>query len=73
MNKSLGLMTSGIKFNPINPNTNSGSSIVINYNPTITMQGNEKREEFLNLLKRHKNELVEILRLELERKERLSY
>ena len=37
------------------------------------MQGNEKREEFLNLLKRHKNELVEILRLELERKERLSY
>ena len=53
--------------------TSSGASFVVQYNPTITISGTESKEEFVKLLKRHKDEVVNIMKREFERKERLAY
>ena len=37
------------------------------------MSGNQSKEEFITLLKRHKDEIVSIIRKERERQERLAY
>ena len=49
------------------------SSTVINYNPTIYLTGNESKEEFKQLLKEHKNEILRMVKAEEERKERVKY
>ncbi len=53
--------------------SNSTKSTVINYNPTIYLTGKESKEEFAQLLKQHKNEILRLVRNEEERKERVKY
>lgn len=72
MNKSLNLMTSGLKVNKVRNGT-TGAPFVINYNPTVTISGTESKEEFVKLLKRHKDEIVNIIKRENERQMRLAY
>lgn len=72
MNKSLNLMTSGLKANKVRNGT-TGAPFVINYNPTVTISGTESKEEFVKLLKRHKDEIVNIIKRENERQMRLAY
>lgn len=73
MNKSLGFFTGGLKSNIARGGKTTSPSIVITYNPTITISGTESKEEFLKMLKKHKDEVVNIIRREFERKERVAY
>ena len=73
MNKSLGLMTTGIGVNKNKLGIGGGTQLVITYSPTITMPNGTTKEEFSQLLKKHKDEVVAIFRRELERKERVAY
>ena len=63
--------------NPLKANVRGRSSapasIVVTYNPTITISGSESKEEFLKMLKKHKDEVVNIIKREFERKERVAY
>ena len=72
MNKSLAFFSTPLKTNILSPNTSS-SSFILNYSPKITITGNESKDEFMKMLKKHKDELVNILRREFERQERLAY
>ena len=49
------------------------ASFVVNYSPTISMPSGTTKDEFSQLLKRHKDEVVALLKREFERKERLAY
>ena len=51
----------------------TNSSTVINYNPTIYLSGKESKEEFNQLLKQHKNDILRLVREEEARKERVKY
>ena len=53
----------------------SGGSTVVNYNPTITINGgsNKSRDDFAQMLKAHKEEIISIIRRENERQLRLAY
>lgn len=53
----------------------SGGSTVINYNPTININGgsNQAKNEFSQMLKQHKDEILRILKQENERQLRLAY
>lgn len=74
MTKTLSFMTNGtLNVSKGQIGTSSGTSFVVQYNPTITISGTESKEEFVKLLKRHKDEVVNIMRREFERKERLAY
>ena len=74
MTKTLSFMTNGtLNVNKGKIGTSSGTSFVVQYNPTITISGTESKEEFVKLLKRHKDEVVNIMKREFERKERLAY
>ena len=73
MNKSLGLMTTGMGANKNKLGISGGTQLVITYSPTITMPNGTTKEEFSQLLKKHKDEVVAIFRRELERKERVAY
>ena len=73
MNKSLGLMTTGMGANKNRLGISGGTQLVITYSPTITMPNGTTKEEFSQLLKKHKDEVVAIFRRELERKERVAY
>ena len=74
MTKTLSFMTNGtLNVSKGKIGTSSGSSFVVQYNPTITISGTESKEEFVKLLKRHKDEVVNIMKREFERKERLAY
>lgn len=74
MTKTLSFMTNGtLNVSKGKIGTSSGASFVVQYNPTITISGTESKEEFVKLLKRHKDEVVNIMRREFERKERLAY
>ena len=73
MNKSLGLMTTGMGANKNKLGIGGGTQLVITYSPTITMPNGTTKEEFSQLLKKHKDEVVAIFRRELERKERIAY
>ena len=55
------------------PKPNTTKSTVINYNPTINISGNESKEEFKQLLKQHKDEILRLVRYEEERKQRVKY
>lgn len=74
MTKTLSFMTNGtLIVSKGKIGTSSGASFVVQYNPTITISGTESKEEFVKLLKRHKDEVVNIMKREFERKERLAY
>ena len=74
MTKTLSFMTNGtLNVSKGKIGTSSGASFVVQYNPTITISGTESKEEFVKLLKRHKDEVVNIMKREFERKERLAY
>ena len=73
MNKNLGLMIGGIKGNIGRVGIGGGSSFVVNYSPTIQMPSGASKDEFSQLLKKHKDEVVALLKREFERKERLAY
>ncbi len=73
MNKNLGLMMSGMKTNGRIGIGVGGGSFVINYSPTISMPNGANKEEFVKLLKQHKDEVVSLFKRELERRERLAY
>lgn len=73
MNKSLGIFSGGLKANVARAGRTASPSIVITYNPTITISGAESKEEFLKMLKKHKDEIVNIIKREFERKERVAY
>ncbi len=53
----------------------SGGSTVVNYNPTITINSgsNKSRDDFAQMLKAHKEEIISIIRRENERQLRLAY
>lgn len=72
MNKSLGFVSSGLKGN-VRGVKNTNSTFTITYSPTITMPSGASKDDFSNLLKQHKDEVVAIIKRELERKERLAY
>lgn len=73
MNKSLGLMVSGMKTGGKIGVGVGGSSFVINYSPTINVPSGADKQEFSKLLKQHKDEVVALVRREIERKERVAY
>ncbi|MBO6271341.1 phage tail tape measure protein [bacterium] len=73
MNKNLGLMVSGMKTSGKIGVGVGSSSFVINYSPTISMPNGANKEEFVKLLKQHKDEVVSLFKRELERRERLAY
>lgn len=73
MNKSLGFFSGGLKAQSTRAGKTTSPSIVITYNPTITISGSESKEEFLKMLKKHKDEVVNIIKREFERKERVAY
>ena len=72
MNKTLGVFSGGLKAN-VRGGSSAPASIVVTYNPTITISGTESKEEFLKMLKKHKDEVVNIIKREFERKERVAY
>ena len=72
MNKSLGFVSSGLKGN-VRGVKNANSTFTITYSPTITMPSGASKDDFSNLLKQHKDEVVAIIKRDLERKERLAY
>lgn len=53
----------------------SSGSTVVNYNPTITINGgsNKSIDDFAQMLKAHKEEIISIIRRENERQLRLAY
>lgn len=73
MNKSLGFFSGGLKTQVARAGKTTSPPIVITYNPTITISGSESKEEFLKMLKKHKDEVVNIIKREFERKERVAY
>ena len=72
MTKTLGVFSGGLKAN-VRGRSSAPASIVVTYNPTITISGTESKEEFLKMLKKHKDEVVNIIKREFERKERVAY
>ena len=72
MTKTLGVFSGGLKAN-VRGRSSAPTSIVVTYNPTITISGSESKEEFLKMLKKHKDEVVNIIKREFERKERVAY
>lgn len=74
MNNALNFNTGSLKANVRGVNSASGSTI-IHYSPNITISGaSEKaKEDFAAMLRKHKDEIVRIIRGENERKMRLAY
>lgn len=72
MNNALNLKTGGTKANV--RGTSSGS-VVINYNPTINLSGStpSAKDDFAQMLKKHKEEILNLVRKENERMLRLAY
>jgi len=72
MQRALGGISS-----PLNSNVargkNAGVGLVIHYSPSIAITGSESKDEFVKLLKKHKDEIVSIIKREVERQERLAY
>ena len=73
MNKTLGVFSGGLKAHTRGVNKSASPSFVITYNPTITISGSESKDEFLKMHKKHKDEVVNIIKREFERKERVAY
>src|SRR5574344_669902 len=74
MNKALSFKSLPLKAQSRGVNSGGGST-VIHYNPIITMSGAKQgvKDDFLALLKKHKEEILTMVRKENERKMRLAY
>ena len=73
MNKTLTTFSNGIRTSFQQGRYLQTAPITINYSPTITITSNQGKDEFLILLKRHKDEIANIVKKERERQERLAY
>ena len=73
MTKTLGVFSGGLKAHTRGVNKSASPSFIITYNPTITISGSESKDEFLKMLKKHKDDVVSIIKREFERKERVAY
>ena len=73
MNKTLGVVSGGLKGNVRSVNSQASAPIVIHYSPNITCNGNTSKDEFAQLLKQHKDEILKIFRAENERRLRVAY
>lgn len=73
MNNALDFKTNGLKGNV--RGVVGGGSTVINYNPTINLSsiGNTAKEDFAQILRKHKEEIIALVRKENERMLRLAY
>ena len=61
------------QFNKTQNSKTTTNSSVINYNPTIYFTGTATKDDFKQMLKQHKEELLRLLKAESERKVRLAY
>ena len=74
MNKAL-----SFKSNPISMGNsrqgNSGGTVSIHYNPIVSINGAspQDKEDFLQMLKQHKDEVLRIVKAEKQRNMRLAY
>ena len=73
MNKSLAFFSGGLQANVRGVNSAASAPIVIHYSPTITCNGNTTKDEFKEMLKKHKDEILKIFRDEQDRKLRTAY
>lgn len=73
MNKSLSFFTSGANAVVRGVNSAMSTPITIHYSPTITCTGNTTKDEFKEMLNKHKEEILKIFRQEYERKLRVAY
>lgn len=73
MNKSLSFFTSGANAVVRGVNSAMPAPITIHYSPTITCNGNTTKDEFKEMLNKHKEEILKIFRQEYERKLRVAY
>lgn len=73
MNKSLSFFTSGANAVVRGVNSAISAPITIHYSPTITCTGNTTKDEFKEMLNKHKEEILKIFRQEYERKLRVAY
>lgn len=73
MNKSLSFFHSGFNSNGRGINSSYPAPITIHYNPTITCTGNTTKDEFKEMLKKHKDEILKIFKQEYERQLRVAY
>ena len=51
----------------------SSPSFVVTYSPTITISGSDTKDEFLKMLKKHKDEVINIMKREFEHQLRVAY
>lgn len=74
MNKALSLSSKGIKGNVSRGNSMGGSTI-INYNPNISIDNASPsaKEDFAQMLKKHKEDILRIVQAEKQRQLRLAY
>lgn len=74
MNKALSLPSKGLKPNVARGNIASGTT-VINYNPNVSIDNASPtaKEDFTQMLKKHKDEILRIVQAEEQRKVRLAY
>jgi len=73
MNKTLGVFSGGLKTNVRGVKSSAPAQFVINYNPTINCSGNTTKDEFAQMLKKHKDEILRIFKNEADRKLRVAY
>lgn len=73
MNKTLGVFSGGLKANVRGVNSQASAPIVIHYSPSITCNGNTSKDEFKEMLKKHKDEILKIFRDEQDRRLRTAY
>jgi len=73
MNKSLAFFNGGLRTNVRGVNSTASAPIVIHYSPTITCTGSTTKDEFKEMLKKHKDEILKIFRDEQDRKLRTAY
>ena len=73
MNKTMGVVSGGLKANVGGVKSQSSAPIVIHYSPNITCNGNTNKDDFTQMLSKHKDEILRIFRAENERKMRVAY
>lgn len=73
MNKSLSFFHSGANAVVRGVNSAMSAPITIHYSPTITCNGNTTKDEFKEMLNKHKDEILKIFKQEQERQLRVAY
>lgn len=66
-------MTSGLKTRVRGVSPASSAPIIIHYSPTITCNSNSTKDEFKEMLKKHKDEILRMFKQEQERQLRVAY